>query len=127
MKPFAWLPLLPVIHLHDGAIHARSGFRHDAIRIDDLAAIEYAYQAVVGFAAVWIFRSRQGRELVVSPHRIGLRRLLAGLEQFLPGFRAATLAEAFAAGDVEDTLLLWTAASTPDPLEFNAHRGHRGQ
>jgi hypothetical protein len=46
---------------------------------------------------------------VVSPHRPGLSRLLAELEAQLPGFSREHWQQAFEAGDVEDTLLVWTS------------------
>lgn len=104
-----WLPGLPYIQLRDGVIHARRLLQRPSIRLDELQTIEYAYHAVVGFVAVWIFTARDGREIVVPPQRPGLPRLLADLEVQLPGFSREQWRRAFEAGDVEDTLLVWEA------------------
>ena len=106
-----WLPGVPFIDLQDGAIRERRLMRRRSIRLDELQKIEYAYQAVVGFAAVWIFTARDGREIVVSPQRPGLPRLLKELEAHLPGFSRERWRQAFEAGDVEDTLPVWTATA----------------
>jgi hypothetical protein len=107
-----WLPGLPFIQLREGAIHERRVRHRTSIRLDELQTIEYAYHAVVGFTAVWIFTARDGREIVVSPQRPGLPRLLADLEAQLPGFSREKWRRELEAEDVEDTLLVWTATST---------------
>ncbi len=104
-----WLPGVPFIQLRDGAIHDRWLLQRRSMRLDELQKIEYAYHAVVGFVAVWIFTARDGREIVVSPQRPGLSRLLAELESQLPGFSREHWRREFEAGDVEDTLVIWTA------------------
>lgn len=109
-----WLPGLPFIRLKDGAIHERRLLQRQSIRLDELQKIEYAYHAVVGFVAVWIFTTRDGREIVVSAQRPGLPRLLADLEAALPGFSREHWRREFEAGDVEDTLLVWIAAPRVD-------------
>jgi hypothetical protein len=111
-----WLPGLPFIQLCHGAIRERWLLQRQSIRLDELQKIEYAYHAVVGFVAVWIFTARDGREIVVAPQRPGLSRLLSELETQLPGFSLAHWRREFEAGDVEDTLLVWAAA---EPSEFD--------
>jgi hypothetical protein len=106
-----WLPGVPFIELHDGAIYARRLLQRQSIRLDELQKIEYAYHAVVGFVAVWIFTARDGCEIVVSPQRPGLSRLLAELERQLPGFSRERWRREFEAGDVEDRLLVWTGTT----------------
>ena len=106
-----WLPGLPFIQLRGGAIHERRVLHRTSIRLGELRTIEYAYHAVVGFSAAWIFTARDGREIVVSPQRPGLPRLLADLEVQLPGFSREKWRREFEAGDVEDTLLVWTVAA----------------
>ena len=105
------LPGMPFVQLRNGVIHDRWPLQHRSMRLDELLKIEYAYHAVVGFAAVWIFTARDGREIEVSPQRPGLSRLLAELETQLPGFSRAHWRREFEAGDVEDTLLVWDATS----------------
>jgi hypothetical protein len=105
-----WLPGLPFVQWRDGAIHERRLLQRQSIRRDELQTIEYAYHAVIGFSAVWIFTARDGRKIVVSPQRPGLPRLLLDLEMQLPGFSCAHWLREFEAGDVEDTLLVWGVA-----------------
>jgi hypothetical protein len=109
---------LPFICIRAGAIQSSVLLRRESRNLAELQKIEYAYHAVVGFAALWILTFQDGEERVVSPHRAGLSRALLDLERRLPGFSLENWRQEFAAGDVEDTLLLWEAKKTgPRPLE----------
>ena len=109
-----WLPGIPFIQLRDNTIQDRRLLQRQSIRLAELQSIEYAYHAVVGFAAVWLFTARDGREMVVSPRRPGLARLLADLEVQLPGFSREHWRREFETGVVEDTLLVWGTTRRPD-------------
>jgi hypothetical protein len=75
--------------------------------LSELQKLEYAYQAAIGFAAVWIFTSKSGEEIVIGSWRTGIPRVLRVLESELPPFSISNWKQAFEEGDVEDTLLLW--------------------
>jgi hypothetical protein len=101
---------IPVVYLRDGTIHDCALFKCRTMKLEHLEKIEYAYQAVIGYSAVWIFSSKQGEEVAVLPYRAGLFRLLSDLAAHCPGFSLAKWRQEFADGDVEDTLVLWEAA-----------------
>lgn len=100
---------VPFLCVRAGAIQRSVLFRRESRTLADLKKIEYAYHAVVGFIAVWIFTFQDNEELVVPPHRAGLFRVLLELERQLDGFSIEKWHKEFAEGDVEDTLLLWEA------------------
>lgn len=96
------------LHLQNGALRSVNGWKVETIALADLDRVEYAYSAVVGFTAVWIFVSRDGREITAAPYRTGLKALLPQLERELPPFTIAQWAWDFKCGDVEDTLVVWS-------------------
>lgn len=108
------------IHLRDGVLHSVDGWKTEKIALAHLGKVEYAYSAVVGFTALWIFTSQDGREILAAPYRTGLKALLPQLERVLPPFTLAQWAWDFKCGDVEDTLLVWShsAQDRPDTLDL---------
>lgn len=98
------------VHLKDGSLVSVNGWKTETIALAHLDKLEYAYSAVVAFTALWIFTSRDGREIIAAPYRTGMKALLPQLERALPPFTIAQWAWDFKCGDVEDTLLVWSRA-----------------
>lgn len=111
--PIAWLRWsgFSFVLLRDGVLHHCTLREHRTLALAAVAKIEYAYHAVVGFVAVWIFTGRDGNELAIDASCPGTRRLLIDLERDLPGFSIAAWRQAFDAGDVEDTVQVWPATA----------------
>jgi len=95
------------VYVQHGVLHSHELFLHKTMALADMQKVEYAYHAVIGFVAVWIFTSKTGEEIVVGSCRTGIPRLLRILESELPPFSVSNWKQAFKEGDVEDTLLLW--------------------
>ena len=110
---------IPFLCVREDAMQSSVLLRCYSRTLGDLKKIEYSYQAVVGFIAVWKFTFQDDEELVVSPHRAGLYRVLLDLERKLDGFSIEKWHREFAQGDVEDTLLLWRAKPHHPPISIS--------
>jgi hypothetical protein len=108
---------LPFVYRSDNAICNSALFRCKSYSLTDLEKVEYAYHAVVGFVAVWVFTFKNEDELVLSGNRPGMNRLLMDLECILPGFSLEKWKQEFAQGDVVDTLILWEAKLSSSPID----------
>lgn len=93
--------------LVEGCLVKKHKFKTERMPLVGISKINFHYHAVVGFIAVWEFVDTAGNTLLINAKAIGIKKLIMGLEEKLPGFSKTEFDRKFREGDVEDSIDVW--------------------
>lgn len=102
-----WWTVYERVLLVEDCLVKKHKFKTERMPLVDISEIKFHYHAVVGFIAVWEFIDTKGDTLLINARAIGIKKLIVGLEEKLPGFSQAEFDRKFREGDVEDSIDVW--------------------